>query len=101
MQTHATRRDKLKAGRANNQLLFGVIHVCRPTLQLNKLNPMQMLDRFVRIGECNSIYSLSTYFSDFFEALQSAHRNKSTRIEMFLAGLDFSDLKSLKLKQIK
>ena len=55
-----------------------------------------MLDGVVRIGEYNgSYYSLSTYFSDFFEAIQSTHRSMSTRKEMFFAGLGCLDLKSL------
>ena len=55
-----------------------------------------MLDGVAGIGEYNgSYYSLSTYFSDFFEAIQSTHRSMSTRKGMFFAGLRCLDLKSL------
>ena len=37
---------------------------------------------------------ISVTFLRFFEALQSANRNLSTRIGMFFAGLFFLDLKS-------
>ena len=61
-----------------------MIHACTPCQ--NELNPIQMLDRFVRIGENNGSYSLSIY-SRFFDALQFSDRNMSTRIEMFFTGL--------------
>ena len=40
----------------------------------------------------------SVTFLRFFEALQSAHRNMSTKIGMFFAGLGLLDLKGLFLK---